>query len=96
MNKMICAVYRSTKKPGTYLYINKAKGLECLPEALLDIFGKPQEAFTMLLTPDKKLAHADVHKVLANLDEKGYYLQLPPPQEDYMQEINQHNDKLPL
>lgn len=95
MSKMICAIYRSTKKPGAYLYVDKSQGLECLPEALHDVFGKPQEAFTMLLTPDKKLAHADVSKVLAELADKGYYLQLPPPQPDYMQEINKHNDKLP-
>lgn len=95
MNKMICAVFRSTKKEGAYLYLNKAKGLECLPDALTALFGKPQEAFTMLLTPEKKLAHADVHKVLAELSDKGYYLQLPPPQPDYMQEINKHNNKLP-
>lgn len=95
MSHMICAIFRSTKKPDAYLYINKAKGLACLPDALLELFGKPQEAFTMLLTADKKLAHADTQKVLDALADKGYYLQLPPPQLDYMQEINKHNDRLP-
>lgn len=95
MSKMICAVYRSTQKLDAYLYINKAKGIACVPDALLGVFGRPQEAFTMLLTAEKKLAHADVNKVLAELNEKGYYLQLPPPQPDYMQEVNKHNDRLP-
>lgn len=95
MSHMICAIFRSTKKPDAYLYINKAKGLDCLPEALLELFGKPQEAFTMLLTADKKLAYADTQKVLEALAAKGYYLQLPPPQPDYMQDINKHNDRLP-
>jgi Uncharacterized protein conserved in bacteria len=94
MNGVICCVYRSTKKEGTYLYIDKSRGLDVVPEALLELFGKPQQAMTMLLTAERKLARADVTKVLAALAEQGYYLQLPPPPEAYMQEINKHNDKL--
>lgn len=94
MNGVICCVYRSTKKEGTYLYVDKSRGLEVLPEALLELFGKPQQALTMLLTAERKLARADTGKVLAALAEQGYYLQLPPPAETYMQEINKHNDKL--
>lgn len=96
MSHMICQIYRSSKKPGAYLYVSKTKGLECLPEPLLELFGAPQEAFTMLLTADKKLANADAKKVLSELVGKGYYLQLPPPEADYMQEINKHNDRLSL
>jgi uncharacterized protein len=95
MSKIICAVYRSPKKPDAYLYIDKSKGLGCLPEPLLEIFGRPQEAFTFLLTEDRKLAHADARRVMAELSEKGFYLQLPPPLPDEMQAINQHNSKLP-
>lgn len=94
MNGVICSIYRSTKKDGTYLYIDKSRGLDCVPDALLELFGKPQQAMTMLLTAERKLARADVTKVLAALAEQGYYLQLPPPSEAYMQEINKHNDKL--
>lgn len=93
-NRVICSVYRSSKKDGTYLYIDKNRGLACLPQALLDLFGEPREAMTLLLTPEKKLARADIQKVLEALAEQGYYLQLAPPQEIYMQEINKHNDKL--
>lgn len=94
MSRMICNIYRSSKKDGTYLYVNKSRGLTCVPETLIDLFGAPREAMTLLLTPEKKLARADIRKVLAALEEQGYYLQLPPPSESYMQEINKHNDKL--
>lgn len=94
MSRVICSIYHSTKKEGTYLYVNKSRGLECLPQALIDLFGAPREAMTLMLTPEKKLARADVHKVLAALEDQGYYLQLPPSSEAYMQEINKHNDKL--
>lgn len=94
MSRVICSIYHSTKKEGTYLYVNKSRGLECLPQALIDLFGTPREAMTLMLTPEKKLARADIHKVLAALEDQGYYLQLPPSSEAYMQEINKHNDKL--
>jgi uncharacterized protein YcgL (UPF0745 family) len=94
MSRMICSIYRSTKKDETYLYVNKSRGLGCVPEGLVELFGAPREAMTLLLTPDKKLARADIQKVLAALEEQGYYLQLPPSSETYMQEINKHNDKL--
>jgi uncharacterized protein YcgL (UPF0745 family) len=94
MKRVICGVYRSAKKDETYLYIDKSCGLEKVPEALLQLFGTPHLVMTMLLTEDRKLARVDTQKVLAALAEQGYYLQLPPPSESYMQEINKHNDKL--
>ncbi|HEY7773920.1 MAG TPA: YcgL domain-containing protein [Marinagarivorans sp.] len=95
MQKIICDIYRSPKKEGLYLYVPKQKGLADVPEALMGMFGKPLLAFSLLLTPEKKLGKEDIVKVLASLDEKGYFLQLPPSdQDDYMQDINQHNSKL--
>ncbi len=93
--KIICSVYRSTKKEELYLYVPKAKGLSDVPEALLTMFGVPELAFSLLLTPERKLAKEDIQKVFESLDEKGFHLQLPPAkQDDYMQEINRHNHKM--
>ena len=93
--KIICDIYRSAKKDGLYLYVPKLKGLADVPEALLDMFGQPHLAFSMVLTPQKQLVKEDITKVLAALHEKGYFLQLPPVNEDdYMQAVNQHNSKL--
>lgn len=94
MNGVICSVYRSLKKDETYLYIDKSRGLEKVPEALLELFGEPRLVMTMLLKEERPLARVDVKKVLAAIQEQGYYLQMPPPPEAYMQEINKHNDKL--
>lgn len=94
MSRIICSIYRSTRKEDTYLYVNKSRGLDCVPESLLELFGPPCAAMTLQLTPEKKLARADIHKVLVALEEQGYYLQLAPAAEAYMQEINKHNDKL--
>ncbi len=94
-DKTICDIYRSPKKEGLYLYVPKAKGLSDVPEPLLTMFGKPELAFTLVLTPEKKLAKEDITKVLSGLSEKGYFLQLPiVEQDDAMQAIAQHNSKL--
>lgn len=61
-----------------YLYVKKEEGLTKVPEDLLKLFGKPQQAMVLLLTPEKKLAHATVEKVAESLETKGFYLQLPP------------------
>jgi uncharacterized protein len=76
--KIICEIYRSPKEEGMYLYVKKEEGLSRVPDELLAIFGKPQQAMVLLLTPGKKLAHASVEKVAECLVEKGFYLQLPP------------------
>ncbi len=76
--KIICEIYRSPKEEGMYLYVKKEEGLSRVPEDLLTLFGKPQQAMVLLLTPGKKLANASVEKVAESLEEKGFYLQMPP------------------
>ncbi len=93
--KIICNIYRSTKRDGLYLYVPKAKDLVDVPEALLTMFGRPELAFSLLLTPERKLGKEDIQSVLNSLHEKGYFLQLPPvDNDDYMKAINQHNHKM--
>lgn len=93
--KVICEVFASTNTEGMYLYVNKQEGLARAPEALLTIFGTPKSVMTMLLEPTKKLAKADAEKVLSEIEEKGYYLQMPSEQDDYMADISEKNSKLP-
>lgn len=76
--KIICEIYRSPKEEGMYLYVKKSDGLSRVPAELLTLFGAPQSAMVLLLTPDKKLARASVEKVAECLEAQGYYLQLPP------------------
>ena len=42
---------------------------------------------TLFLTPEKKLARADVQQVLGDIAEKGYFLQMPPKKEDYLLDL---------
>ena len=81
MTKVLCDIYKSRKKAETYLYVSRQDGLKRVPEALLENFGKPELAMTIMLSPEKKLARTEAEKVLAALVEPGFYLQLPPVEE---------------
>lgn len=76
--KLICQVYRSPRKPEMYLYAEKSRGLDDVPQTLLAQFGEPEERMVLLLTEDKKLARANVVEVMAQITENGFYLQMPP------------------
>ncbi|MBB2495103.1 YcgL domain-containing protein [Aquipseudomonas ullengensis] len=85
--KKICSIYRSPRKNEMYLYVLKSDELKRVPEALLAAFGAPQLAFSLVLTPEKPLAREDIHKVLENLENQGYHLQMPPPEDDYIEHL---------
>lgn len=70
-----------------YLYVERSEALARVPEALLAAFGPPQLAFDMVLTPERKLAREDITTVLENLEKQGYHLQMPPPDDDYIEHL---------
>lgn len=85
----ICSVYLSPRKDEMYLYVDKRDQLNKVPEALLEMFGTPKHVMDIPLTEKRQLARVDTAKVLSELDEKGYFLQMPPPKEDYLLDIHQ-------
>lgn len=86
-DRLICEVFRSSRKEEMYLYVDKRNGLADVPEALLERFGKPLTAMTLMLTPDKPLARANSAEVLASIREKGFYFQMPPAKDDYLLDL---------
>jgi uncharacterized protein YcgL (UPF0745 family) len=85
--KHICSIYRSSRKSEMYLYVLKADALERVPEALLSVFGKPQHAFDLVLTPERTLAREDITLVLEHLNTQGYHLQMPPAEDEYIEHL---------
>ena len=91
---LLCKIYRSSRHEGMYLYIDARQGFEHVPEDLMQRFGAPVEAMTLMLTADKKLARADAGEVINTIADAGYYLQLPPSVISDMHGISIRNDKL--
>ncbi len=73
-----CWVYRSPRKQEMYIYLAQEDGFDTLPAALLESFGEPILVIELELSPDRKLAREDVRKVIANLRDQGFHLQMPP------------------
>lgn len=84
---MLCVIYRSSKRDQTYLYVEKKDDFSRVPEDLMKSFGTPQLAMVLSLEGREKLASADIDKVKEALKEEGFYLQVPPPLENL---LNQH------
>jgi len=78
MSSTRCAIYKSLKKDGLYLYLRDHEMLATLPEALLKSIGNTELVMELELTPQRTLARADVNEVIKNLEEKGFYVQMPP------------------
>lgn len=82
---MLCAIYKSNKKIGSYLYIPKKDDFSDVPETLMGMFGQPH--LVMVVKLDKhNLAQVDKQKVMESLKNEGYFLQLPPPPVNLLEE----------
>lgn len=80
----LCAVYKSPKKALTYLYVPNKDDFSRVPEPLMQSFGTPSFSMMLPLKKGRKLAQVDIEKLWSSLTEKGFYLQLPPPQENLL------------
>lgn len=83
---MLCAVYRSIRKPGTYLFVAKRDDFSAVPSPLLEQFGPPQLVSLINITNETKMAIAVAKNVIRQVTEAGFYLQLPPPPVDHLKD----------
>ncbi|PJC85409.1 hypothetical protein CSW98_14555 [Vibrio sp. HA2012] len=83
---MLCSIYKSTNKEGTYLYIPTKDNFSEVPNELMTMFGKP--VFVMVIKLEgRKLAQVDINKVRESIQEQGFFLQLPPPPENVLKQF---------
>lgn len=75
---MLCEIYKGNKKAEMYLYVPLNKGLKDVPEVLLQSFGELELVMKLELNISRKLARVDVATVLEDIQDKGFYLQVPP------------------
>ncbi|MCL4136024.1 UNVERIFIED_CONTAM: hypothetical protein GTU68_002583 [Idotea baltica] len=85
--KVICSIYKSLRHQEMYLYVLKTDIMKRVPSDLLELFGKPEHVFDLVLTPERTLSVENVQTVLNNLKEQGYHLQLPPDNLDLVKII---------
>lgn len=77
-NHLNCWIYRGSVRNETYLYLANKDAFEMVPKDLLKALGRLEFVMELKLNEKRPLARADVTKVMAELNTKGFYLQLPP------------------
>ena len=75
---MLCYIYKSLKKDELYLYIEKKDDFSNIPDTLLKSFGKPGFVMDLELKTESRLAREDTGQVILQLQEKGFFVQMPP------------------
>jgi uncharacterized protein YcgL (UPF0745 family) len=73
-------VYKSLRKPDTYLYLRERDAFALLPEPVRAPLGELAFVMELALTPERKLARADAELVRNNLATRGFHLQVPETQ----------------
>ncbi|MDY4281504.1 MAG: YcgL domain-containing protein [[Pasteurella] mairii] len=82
---MLCAIYKSKKKDGMYLYVEKRDVFDNVPPELKALFGTPIFVMLFNLKGNKSLIQADNQEVLAHLQNQGFYLQMPKVEENLLE-----------
>lgn len=75
---MRSVVYKSLRKADTYIFLRGDEAFDSIPDELRATLGQLVKVMALELGSDRKLARAEAVVVMAALEERGYYLQLPP------------------
>ncbi len=75
---MHCFIYKSPKIDELYIYLGIKDDFSKVPKTLLHNFGKIEFVMELELTPERQLAKEDVNKVMHSLQDKGFFIQIPP------------------
>ena len=75
---MLCVVYKSLKQFDYYLYIRKEDSFSRVPDSLQTLLGTLEHVLEFELDEGRKLAQADSVQVMRQIEEQGFYLQMPP------------------
>ncbi len=73
-----CYIYRCNAKQDMYIYLAEENDFDCIDEKIKNSLGELTFAMTLELNENTKLVKEDPAKVIANLKNQKFHLQLPP------------------
>ncbi|WP_279605597.1 YcgL domain-containing protein [Aeromonas caviae] len=76
---------RSQTKPFFYLF-QLVVAKDPVHEVLMSTFGRPELVLMTKLDPAKPLGLASTERVMSALKSQGFYLQVPPPPENLLEQ----------
>lgn len=74
---MHCHVYKGAKRDDHYLYLACEIGAANVPGVLLSMLGELSLIVDFELNAERKLPQADAQQVIQEINDKGFYLQMP-------------------
>ena len=80
---MHCTIYRSLKKADTYVFLPQGTPPESLSHAVREPLGRLEAVMELDLTQDRPLARTDAATVRHYLHTLGFYVQLPPGNQNW-------------
>ena len=92
---MQCFIYRCSNRPDLYIYLAEEDVFDNVPKELFNTLGIIEFSMELELTPETKLAREDTKKVIDNLNEHGFHIQLPANEslEEIMARIAERKNK---
>ena len=75
---MQCVVYKSFKQFDYFLFVEEEDEFVRVPGSLRQMLGVLEKVMDLELDESRNLAQADVVVVMQQIEERGYYLQMPP------------------
>jgi uncharacterized protein YcgL (UPF0745 family) len=80
---MKCVVYKSLRQFDYFLFVKTEDEFARVPDGLRQMLGMLEKVMDLELDERRSLAQADVVAVMQQIEERGYYLQMPP-QSDFV------------
>ena len=75
---MEVAVFKTARKPDTFLFLPEGLPPSEWPDGLEEIFMPAEKVLSLTLTAEQPLAAQTATRVMEEIAVKGYFLQLPP------------------
>tara|TARA_B100000902_G_scaffold346563_1_gene353320 strand:- start:185 stop:472 length:288 start_codon:yes stop_codon:yes gene_type:complete len=75
---MEVAVFKTARKPDTFLFLPEGLPPNEWPDGLEEIFLPADKVLSLTLTAEQPLAAQTATRVMEEIAVKGYFLQLPP------------------
>lgn len=77
----LCSIYKGSRRRECYLYVDREDGLLHVPEALVESLGVLSLVMELHLDSGRRLARVEAARVLEQIRDQGYFLQLPSGEE---------------
>ena len=71
-------VFKTARRPDTFLYLPQGLPPNEWPDGLEQVFMPAEKVLSLTLTADQPLASQSAKRVMEEIVDRGYFLQLPP------------------